>query len=57
MLAGIGGGLTLLATTNWRITAVAYASYILVVNFLLGVLILTSPHRHRSGEPSSLREL
>ncbi len=57
LLAGLGGGLTLLATTSWRITAVAYAAYILIVNLILAVIILASPHRHRPGEPSTLRRL
>lgn len=56
-LAGLGGGLTVLAAGHWQVTAVLYPLYILVINAVLTGIILGSPHRRTTQAPPELREL
>ena len=56
-LSALGGGLTVFVAGNWKVTAVLYPLYILVVNAVLTSIILGSPHRHVKQAPAELREL
>ncbi len=55
--SGVGGGMTVLVAGGWRITAVAYPLYILLVNVAMTYCILGSPNRKIAGEPVELRDL
>jgi len=57
-LCSLGAACTLLAITEWSVTAVAYPLYIVVVNVVMAMIILLSPRRKkRSGVAAQPREL
>jgi hypothetical protein len=51
-LSGIAGIFTLLAATSWRLTAVAYPTYIVFINLLI-VSIMLARHKNLSPGPET----
>lgn len=56
-LSSLGGGITLIVSHDWKITAIAYPLYLLVINIIMTLVIIGSPHRRLAGEPAELRNL
>jgi hypothetical protein len=57
LLIGIGSFATILAAESWKITAVAYALYIVLMNGFFVVVILTRRKYAVAGVPKDLRRL
>ncbi len=57
LLSAIGGGITLLVAGNWKITAIAYPVYILLINIIIALFIVVRLKYAVVGEPAELRKL
>lgn len=57
MMSGLGAAGTLIATTSFNFTAVAYAAYLVGVNFAFVIVILLRHKYMVQGMPAELREL
>lgn len=56
-LAAVGAAFTLLATSKWTVTALAYPLYILVINTLQTGIIMARASYAIKGQPEEMREL
>lgn len=56
-LAGLGGVCTVLAATDWKVTAVGYPIYIAVVNVVFTLIILGRHQYAVANAPKELRDL